>query len=168
MMLDLSLYDDVFEPSFLSSTIQYYSAESTETMDRLSITDYLQHVKDRVQQESEYRIATYLDKGTKISLTEAVTNQLLYTKIDIIISQGTPILCKWDGGLSRISSSFVIRLRRYDGSLRTRIPGHSLSLCVFAWIDSKATNSFWGLHKGKTNLQNTNESLNWQTFRNEA
>lgn len=89
MMLDLSLYDDVFEPSFISSTIQYYSTESTETMDRLSITDYLQHAKDRVQQESEYRIATYLDKGTKISLTETVTNQLIYTKIDIILSQGT-------------------------------------------------------------------------------
>ncbi|KAI8337609.1 cullin-4-like protein [Chlamydoabsidia padenii] len=88
MMVDLSLYDDLFEPSFIQLTIQYYSTESSLEIDKLSTKAYLQHAKNRIQQETVHRIDTYLDKSTKVPLTEAVTHQLIYSKIDNIISQG--------------------------------------------------------------------------------
>ncbi|CAO3578616.1 unnamed protein product [Absidia cylindrospora] len=96
MMLDLSLYADFFEPSFIKSTIEYYSAEATEKIHELSTTAYLQHAKDCVQQESDQRLTSYLDQSTKIPLTEAVADQLIYTKVDVILSQGFETMMEQD------------------------------------------------------------------------
>ncbi|KAI8340502.1 hypothetical protein BC941DRAFT_417436 [Chlamydoabsidia padenii] len=88
MMLDLSLYADNFEPRFMEATITYYSNEATKKLDELTTPDYILHAKERLQQESEQRIAAYLNKATEAPLAQVVTNQLIYSRVGIILTQG--------------------------------------------------------------------------------
>ncbi|KAI9305629.1 cullin-4-like protein [Cunninghamella echinulata] len=88
MLIDLALYADYFEPSFLKSTTDYYAKESREKLVQLPISDYLKHAHKRIKQESELRINLYLDPSTKTSLTDIVISEFIYSKTDNIISQG--------------------------------------------------------------------------------
>ncbi|KAI8089524.1 cullin [Halteromyces radiatus] len=88
ILLDLSLYTDFFEPSLIKATVEYYNTEGTQKIQDLSTPDYLLYANERIQQESGYRISTYLDETTRIPLTEAVTDRLIYSKCDQILSQG--------------------------------------------------------------------------------
>lgn len=88
MMLDLSLYAVAFEPSFMEATVTYYGNESTKKLRELQMPEYILHASERVRQESELRIDAYLDHTTKASLTQAVIDQLVYSKVDAILDQG--------------------------------------------------------------------------------
>ncbi|ORZ23304.1 ubiquitin-protein ligase, cullin 4 [Absidia repens] len=92
MLLDLSLYTSHFEPYFIKSTTEYYTVESANKLQDLSIHDYIHCARHRIEQESENRINTYLDKSTKEHLTTLVVKLYIHDKLDTILSQGFEIL----------------------------------------------------------------------------
>ncbi|CAO3591067.1 unnamed protein product [Absidia cylindrospora] len=88
MLLDLSLYTSPFESYFMKSTTEYYTMESTNKLQDLSIHDYLHYARHRIEQESDNRINTYLDKSTKEHLTTLVIKLFIHDNLDSILSQG--------------------------------------------------------------------------------
>ncbi|KAI8365993.1 cullin [Radiomyces spectabilis] len=88
MLNDLALYNKEFQPRLLRDTAMYYGEESDRLIHSLSIPEYLAHVDRRRTQESIDRIRDYLKPDTKAKLLEAVTDQLIFAKIDLIISKG--------------------------------------------------------------------------------
>jgi cullin-4 len=88
MLIELSFYSTDFEPKFILSTNTYYKDESNQLIGELSVPNYIQHAYKRRFEESNDRIKNYLDLHTKQSLTNVVTNQLIYSKTEIIIKKG--------------------------------------------------------------------------------
>lgn len=88
MMIELSYYPTDFEAKFLNSTSSYYSDESNQLINQLSVPEYIQHANKRRSEESVERIKNYLDVHTKQALANVVTNQMIYSKAEIIIKKG--------------------------------------------------------------------------------
>lgn len=88
MLLELAFYNSDFEPKFIQSTSQYYKEESNRLIQNMTAPDYIQHVAQRCQEESENKIKRYLDKHTKQPLTSTVIHQLIYSKTDVVIKKG--------------------------------------------------------------------------------
>lgn len=88
MLIELSFYSIDFEPRFLINTTNYYKEESNKLVNELTVPDYIQHCYKRILEESNDRIKNYLDIHTKQALANVVTNQLVYTKTEIIIKKG--------------------------------------------------------------------------------
>ncbi|GAA5805708.1 hypothetical protein HPULCUR_011232 [Helicostylum pulchrum] len=88
MLIELSYYTSEFETKFLSSTNTYYAEESNTLINKLDTPSYIQHVYQRRSQEINDRIKLYLDVHTKQALANVVTNQLVYSKTELIIKKG--------------------------------------------------------------------------------
>ncbi|CAO3657561.1 unnamed protein product [Mucor hiemalis] len=88
MMIELSFYALDFEPRFFSNTKNYYEAESSALIHQLPIPQYIEHANTRRSEESNDRIQNYLDIHTKQPLINVVTEELIYSKADIIIKKG--------------------------------------------------------------------------------
>jgi hypothetical protein len=88
MFTELSYYTTDFEPRFLASTVNYYKDEANKLIHTLSTKEYIEHAFKRRQQEVEGRIESYLDPRTNQDLAFTVTNQLVFQKTELIISNG--------------------------------------------------------------------------------
>src|SRR5690348_13109716 len=60
MLIDLSIYNDLFEARFLNETQQLYLIESEQNIQSMNICEYLSYIDKRLNEENE-RLASYLD-----------------------------------------------------------------------------------------------------------
>ncbi|EIE88987.1 hypothetical protein RO3G_13698 [Rhizopus delemar RA 99-880] len=87
MLLDLNLYHNEFEPSFLKETRAFYGAEGDHLIETIPMGDYLDHVSTRVHQESSLRVKRYFDKSTKAPLQAIVEEELLTKRVTTILDK---------------------------------------------------------------------------------
>lgn len=87
MLLDLQIYQDVFEVKFLKETEEMYAAEGQRLMQEMEIPLYLKHVDRRLNEEWE-RLLHYLDQSTKKTLIQCVEKQLLGEHLNAILQKG--------------------------------------------------------------------------------
>lgn len=87
MLMDLNLYRSVFETKFLEQTHQYYQNEGDRLVNEMNMSKYLEHVSDRIHQESVVRLKQYFDKSTKAALTAIVDECLLSIRVDTILNK---------------------------------------------------------------------------------
>ena len=92
MYASLQLYPTVFEPSLLSATSTFYTAESAQLLSSFSLSDYLHHVTTRVQQEHD-RLSSYLDPSSTTSLISLVESRLIAAHTSPMIQLGFNQLC---------------------------------------------------------------------------
>ncbi|CAO3687174.1 unnamed protein product [Rhizopus stolonifer] len=88
MLQELSFYKTDFESTFIEHTIAYYRLEADRLLKTLPMWEYINHASQRQQEETKIRIARYLNIQTKQPLLNAVTNELVYQKVDIILKNG--------------------------------------------------------------------------------
>ncbi|KAG8192285.1 hypothetical protein JTE90_002110 [Oedothorax gibbosus] len=91
MLLDLQIYQEVFEVQFLKSTEELYAAEGQRLMQEIDVPVYLQHVDKRLKEEWE-RLLHYLDQSTKKALIQCVEKQLLGEHLSAILQKGLDLL----------------------------------------------------------------------------
>lgn len=84
MLVVLSIYPEVFETIFLSTTKQLYATESRAALETMSVIQYLSHVDKRLKEEN-LRINTYLDASTGKRLTHTVEKELIHNHVDSIL-----------------------------------------------------------------------------------
>ncbi|CAG8438138.1 568_t:CDS:10 [Ambispora leptoticha] len=89
MHIDLSIYNTAFESYFLQATRDYYDKEAQRLLEVMEIPEYLHHVQNRLEKESE-RNRAYLDRKTKMNLIKAVESMLLENHLDLILEKGFP------------------------------------------------------------------------------
>ncbi|KAG1439261.1 hypothetical protein G6F56_012346 [Rhizopus delemar] len=88
MLQELSFYKTDFESTFIEHTIAYYRLEADRLLKTLPMWEYINHASHRQQEETKIRIARYLNIQTKQPLLNAVTNELIYQKVDVILKNG--------------------------------------------------------------------------------
>ena len=91
MLTDLQIYDDAFEPKFLSATERLYASEGQQLMQQLEVPEYLCHVDKRINEENE-RVLHYLDSGTRYQLIHNVEKQMLSEHTANILQKGLDAL----------------------------------------------------------------------------
>ncbi|XP_054712277.1 cullin-4A-like [Uloborus diversus] len=91
MLLDLQIYQDVFEVKFLQTTEEMYASEGQQKMQELEVPLYLQHVDRRLSEEWE-RLLHYLDQSTKKPLIQCVEKQLLGEHLGPLLQKGLDLL----------------------------------------------------------------------------
>ncbi|XP_015916458.1 cullin-4B [Parasteatoda tepidariorum] len=87
MLLDLQIYQEVFEIHFLKTTEELYAAEGQRLMQELEVPLYLKHVDRRLNEEWE-RLLQYLDQATKKPLIQCVEKQLIGEHLTAILQKG--------------------------------------------------------------------------------
>lgn len=87
MLLDLQIYQEVFEVKFLKETEEMYRAEGQRLMQEMNVPTYLQHVERRLNEEWE-RLLHYLDPSTKKNLIQCVEKELLGEHTNAILQKG--------------------------------------------------------------------------------
>lgn len=87
MLLDLQIYQEVFEVKFLKETEEMYASEGQRLMQEMEVPLYLQHVDRRLNEEWE-RLLHYLDQSTKKTLIQCVEKQLLGEHLIAILQKG--------------------------------------------------------------------------------
>ncbi|KAG2378507.1 hypothetical protein C9374_008146 [Naegleria lovaniensis] len=87
MLIDLQLYEDYFEKSFLEETRSFYSADGLKNVDSLNPPEYLLYVETRLRQESE-RVSNYLAKTTKRPLIQITEHELIKKHAKTILEKG--------------------------------------------------------------------------------
>jgi len=89
MLRELGLYKSMFETPFLTSTDQYYLAESKRQLtdtESLDGAEYLHHVSNRLSQENE-RVAHYLAPTTRPDLLAIVEKRMLSDHVSTLLNQ---------------------------------------------------------------------------------
>lgn len=81
------VYSEIFEKPFLEETTIFYKNDGINYIKELEAPEYLIHVENRLQNESE-RVLHYLDPSTKKPLINVVEKQLLEEHIQTIINKG--------------------------------------------------------------------------------
>ncbi|KAE8221728.1 hypothetical protein CF319_g4955 [Tilletia indica] len=71
-----TLYKHDFEPKLLSTTAEFYQAESEAMLDRADASSYLRHVERRFQEEED-RVTVYLNSATAPALRHILEQHLL-------------------------------------------------------------------------------------------
>lgn len=87
MLLDLQIYQEVFEVQFLKTTEELYAAEGQRLMQEIEVPLYLKHVDKRLNEEWE-RLLHYLDQSTKKPLIQCVEKQLLGEHLSPLLQKG--------------------------------------------------------------------------------
>ncbi|PRD26335.1 UNVERIFIED_CONTAM: Cullin-4A [Trichonephila clavipes] len=87
MLLDLQIYQEVFEVQFLKTTEELYGAEGQRLMQEIEVPLYLKHVDKRLNEEWE-RLLHYLDQSTKKPLIQCVEKQLLGEHLSPLLQKG--------------------------------------------------------------------------------
>ncbi|KAI8373145.1 Cullin family-domain-containing protein [Radiomyces spectabilis] len=88
MLHELGLYHSIFESRLIEETSKYYRKEATELLQTMSAPDYLSHVAKRREEESLDRSQAYLLETTRGPLVSAVLEQLVYTRVKVILDTG--------------------------------------------------------------------------------
>ncbi|KAK9737600.1 Cullin protein neddylation domain [Popillia japonica] len=86
MLHELQIYEDKFEPKFLTTTNGMYQNESQKMIKEYNLLQYLYYVSRRLDEETE-RIMNYLRKSTKSKLLTIVKIQLLQEHTQQILSK---------------------------------------------------------------------------------
>lgn len=76
MLADLNIYEELFEPSFLSATNDLYRDESQELVMVVDIVDYINYADKRICEE-ESRVRNYLLPRTETLVMSIVNTRLL-------------------------------------------------------------------------------------------
>lgn len=113
MLLDLQIYQDVFEVKFLKETEEMYAAEGQRLMQEMEVPSYLQHVDRRLNEEWE-RLLHYLDQSTKKTLIQCVEKQLLGEHINAILQKGLDTMLE-QNRINDLKLMFDLFSRSKDG-----------------------------------------------------
>ncbi|KFM72708.1 Cullin-4B, partial [Stegodyphus mimosarum] len=113
MLLDLQIYQEVFEVSFLQTTEEIYAAEGQRLMQELDVPHYVQHVERRLNEEWE-RLLHYLDQSTKKPLIQCVEKQLLGEHLTPILQKGLDNLLE-ENRLSDLKLMYDLFTRAKNG-----------------------------------------------------
>eukprot|EP00906_Rhabdomonas_costata_P031808 RCo044881 len=87
MLLSLQVYKEIFEPTFLSKTREYYAKESLRLLYSLPLSEYLKHVDRRISEEND-RVLHYIDSGTRRPLIGALEQLFLRDHVAPILERG--------------------------------------------------------------------------------
>ncbi|KAI8099695.1 Cullin family-domain-containing protein [Halteromyces radiatus] len=87
MLMDLHLYYTEFEGRFLEQTRQFYQDEGDRLIQEMPMSKYLEHIANRVHQESIIRVKQYFDKSSKAAITTIVEDQLLSNRVQDILEK---------------------------------------------------------------------------------
>jgi ferritin len=88
IFIDLSIYHDVFEESFLQKTRLFYRSEGEELVHSRDMAEYLHHADQRLKEEGVERINNYVDASSKPKLVKMVETELLERHVDTILEKG--------------------------------------------------------------------------------
>ncbi|KAM3586793.1 hypothetical protein VKS41_001850 [Umbelopsis sp. WA50703] len=96
IFIDLSIYHDVFEESFLQKTRLFYRSEGEELVHSRDMAEYLHHADQRLKEEGVERINNYVDASSKPKLVKIVETELLERHVDTILEKGFQALLQED------------------------------------------------------------------------
>jgi len=88
MLVSLGMYGESLEKKFLSATTQYYGIEGVEKSRDMEVSEYLKHVEQRLQSETD-RVNLYLYMTTRRPLVSVLERELLEKHAEGLISKGT-------------------------------------------------------------------------------
>jgi len=88
MLVSLGMYGESLEKKFISATTQYYGLEGAERSRDMEVSEYLKHVEQRLQSETE-RVNQYLYMTTRRPLIAVLERELLEKHAEGLISKGT-------------------------------------------------------------------------------
>ena len=80
---DVSMYVEMFQPKLVEESTTYYKLEGEKLLRELSANDYLKHVQERLQQETE-RAQTYLTAKSAELITKEMDELLLRANMDVV------------------------------------------------------------------------------------
>lgn len=84
MLIDLSIYVDLFETKFFKETQDLYRLESDQNVQELKVYEYLTYIDKRLNEENE-RLASYLDHSTAKKLIATVEKELIQNHLDKLL-----------------------------------------------------------------------------------
>lgn len=91
MLIDLQIYDEIFNQHLLTITDNLYKTESNKYIRNFNISMYISYVNRRLEEETA-RVKSYLHKVTEKPLLEIVKNRLLKKHLNYILENGLPEL----------------------------------------------------------------------------
>ena len=114
MCQELDLYKSYFEPQFLDQTSEFFSVESRQLIQELSVAEYITHVEKRLDQE-EKRSMLYLETNTRKLSVQLTENRLISEHSQTIIDKGFRELVD-QHRISELKSIFALfgRVKRED------------------------------------------------------
>ncbi|GAM25543.1 hypothetical protein SAMD00019534_087180 [Acytostelium subglobosum LB1] len=86
MLKSLQIYS-AFESDLVAETNTFYYNEGNRLIEEFEVPQYLKHVQNRINEESE-RALRYLDMSTKKSIIQALETHMLERHINTLISKG--------------------------------------------------------------------------------
>eukprot|EP00300_Choanocystis_sp_HF-7_P008209 c15781_g1_i2.p1 GENE.c15781_g1_i2~~c15781_g1_i2.p1 ORF type:complete len:741 (+),score=197.27 c15781_g1_i2:223-2223(+) len=87
MLSALNIYADYFQNQFIQCTVNYYRSESKRLVNQLEVADYLLHVIERLNQETE-RLQFCLDLTTRFPLYHTLEHELIEVHVNDLIAKG--------------------------------------------------------------------------------
>lgn len=118
MLIDLSIYSDLFETKFLKETQQLYNLEGKKNVEKMQISDYLGYIDKRLNEEME-RLASYLDHTTSKRLIHIVEKELIQNHLETIFK----------ANFDKLFSECDTNLLTLAYNLLTRVPEGASKLC---------------------------------------
>lgn len=106
MLAAIYTYSDTFEEPFLSSTSDYYLAESNRLIAELDVPTYLSHVEKRIARELE-RASDYLDVNTRKCLMAIVEKRLIVDHCGALLDKGFAAMCD-EGRLQDLKRCYML------------------------------------------------------------
>lgn len=126
MMVDLDIYESLFEPKFLQESKGYYNAQATRKLRFVEITintivSYLDFVADKLKEE-ELRVIDYglAMTSTSKKIEKIIEKELLESHLDLLINNTIELLFVDKSNLRHIKLAF---------QLFSRVPNATSRLC---------------------------------------
>jgi hypothetical protein len=114
----LELYYDAFAEALVQSTESYYHAESERLSTTLKPAEYIAHVKDRLQQESQ-RCSRFFERQSGKEVMQVMHTELISPIADHIIDRGFSDLVKENDVESLKTMYYLLNLVNDLNVLRT-------------------------------------------------
>nr|XP_027201075.1 cullin-4A-like [Dermatophagoides pteronyssinus] len=118
MLIDLSIYIDLFESKFLKQTQQLYQIESERNISIMGISEYLSYIEKRLNEENE-RLLSYLDHSTSKKLIPIVEKELIQNHLDKLFNMN----------FEHLIDEHQLDFLRLAFNLSSRVPDGSNKLC---------------------------------------
>ncbi len=93
MLMQLNMYNDLFEVRFVQETQDYYHNEARSVPLENNISSYLRHIERRLKEECD-RVDHYLITSTKRHLVETVETEFISVRADEIVWQAPSLLAE--------------------------------------------------------------------------